>query len=361
MSASPAAEYVLAVGGSPGRLDDFLKYPIKRVDFVEMDPKLIETSLAVLSAGDSALLESDRVRIVTRDGRRFIKLIDSPEYDLVVLNLSEPSTASTNRYYTKEFFEELKEVLRPGGTVALSLPTSAGYVSRRMKLANGSIYNSLRSVFEHVEASTEEYGLFLASDAPVDISPEHLMDNFVKSGVSAEYFHPYIIEDAFSPLRVDLHKERLGSVSAVNTDLRPAAYLYNLMLWAEMHGARTLNAALELGGYTVLLFFVLFIAIVPGIARNRKKTLYYSMFTTGYAAMAFTLAVLLGFQSLYGYVYEMFGLLSAVFMVGMAAGSYLMRRIGLRGLRVSRLCLRSPPCFFSARSRCSIFTACLPV
>jgi spermidine synthase len=332
MSASPAAEYVLAVGGSPGRLDDFLKYPIKRVDFVEMDPKLIETSLEVISDGDSALLESKKVRIVTRDGRRFIKLIDSPEYDLVVLNLSEPSTASTNRYYTKEFFVELRGVLRPGGKVALSLPTSAGYVSRRMKLANGSIYNSLRSVFEHVEASTEEYGLFLASDAPVDISPERLVDNFVKSGVSAEYFHPYIIEDAFSPLRVDLHKERLGSVSAVNTDLRPAAYLYNLMLWAEMHGASALNAALELGGYTVLLFFVLFIAIVPGIVRNRKKTLYYSMFTTGYAAMAFTLAVLLGFQSLYGYVYEMFGLLSAVFMVGMAAGSYLMRRIGLRGL-----------------------------
>jgi spermidine synthase len=332
MSAFPSAQYVLAVGGSPGRLGDFLKYPAKRVDFVEMDPKLIETSLDVLSAGDSALVQSKRVRIITRDGRRFIKLIERPEYDLVVLSLSEPSTASTNRFYTKEFFKELKGVLRPGGAVALKLPTSAGYVSRRMKLANGSIYNSLRSVFVYVETSTEEYGLFLASDAPVDITPERLVDKFIKSRVSTEHFHPYIIEDAFSPLRVGLHKERLGAVSAVNTDLRPAAYLYNLMLWAEMHGARALNAALELGGYTVLLFFVLFAAVIPGVVRNRKRTLYYSMFTTGYAAMAFTLAVLLGFQSLYGYVYEMFGLLSAVFMVGMAAGSYLMRRIGLRGL-----------------------------
>jgi spermidine synthase len=332
MSAYPAAEYVLVIGGSLGKLGDFLKYPVKRVDFVEMDPKLIETSLDILSAGDSAMVQSERVRIVTRDGRRFIKLIERPEYDLVVLNLSEPSTASTNRFYTKEFFDELKGVLRPGGRVALSLPTSAGYVSRRMKLANGSIYNSLRSVFGHLEASTEEYGLLLASDAPFDIAPERLVDNFVRSRVLTEHFHAYIIEDAFSPMRVDQHKKRLSAVSAVNTDLRPTAYLYNLMLWAEMHGARALNAVLELGGYTVLLLFVLFGGVIPVVVRNRRRTLYYSMVTTGYAAMAFTLAVLLGFQSLYGYVYEMFGLLSAVFMVGMAVGSYLIRRIELRGL-----------------------------
>jgi spermidine synthase len=321
----PSSKRVLALGGSPAALREFVKYPVERVDFIEIDPALLKTSLGVLDEEDRRALEDERVRIVIEDGRRFIKSLGRAEYDMLVMNLSPPSTANLNRFYTVEFFEEARAVLRPGGVLALRLPSSAGYVGRRMQLANGSIYNSLRSVFRHVELTTEEYGGLFASDSPIEISPEKLISEFNQRGLDLKHFHFYVLADAFMPLRAEFHKKRLGAVDALNTDLRPSAYLYNLMLWAEVHGG-VLNTVLSFKGFTITLVAIgVFIAAAFGVLRRRARTLYYSMFTTGYAAMALVLAIVLGYQASYGYVYEMMGLLGAVFMVGVALGSYAMR------------------------------------
>jgi spermidine synthase len=340
MSVYPVPEgpdSVLAVGGSPGRLVEFLKYPLKRLDFVEMDPVLLKTSLEMLDGNDSQVLDDERLRIILNDGRRHVKSVQGPEYDLIILSLAEPSTANMNRFYTSEFFVEAKAALKTDGMLSLSLPTSAGYVSRRMKLANGSIYNSLRSVFGNVEVSTEQYGLYFASESPIDTAPERLVNRFSGREITTTHFHPYLIKDAFSSLRARLHRKRLGEVSEANTDLRPSAYLYNLMLWAEIHGGMALNALMGLRGYNVMVLFAAFAAAALAVRKNRKRTLYYSIFTTGYAAMAFMLAVTLGYQAMYGYVYEMFGLLSAVFMVGVSLGAFAVRRIGLKGLLLFEL------------------------
>jgi spermidine synthase len=362
MSAYPGAGpgRVLAIGGSPGIIREFLKYPVK-VDYVEIDPVLVETSLELLDAGDSLAVRDERVRIITEDGRRFIKSLAAPLYDIVVINLSEPSTANMNRFYTEEFFGEVREAMRDGALLTLTLPTSSGYVGRRMQLANGSVYNSLRGVFGHVGVSTEEYGLLTASERPVDLAPGALAQRFSERGISTHHFRPYVIKDAFSPLRRDLLKGRLGVVAERNTDLRPAAYLYNLMLWAEMHKAGILNAVLGLGEYSAAALVLAFLVYAGVVFRKRRRTLYYSMLGAGYAGMAFMLAAVLSFQAAFGYVYEMFGLLSAVFMVGMALGSHLMRGRGfiktLLGLELGTALLAlAAPVFFSAEALFYLFS-----
>ena len=42
--------------------------------------------------------------------------------------------------------------------------------------------------------------------------------------------------------------------------------------------------------------------------------------------MAYTITLMLAYQALFGYIYEMIGLLFAVFMAGMTAGSYVTRK-----------------------------------
>ncbi len=332
VSVHPQPEYILTIGGSPGALKEFLKYPIRRVDFVEIDPELVETSLMILNEQDRKVAEDKRVRIIIEDGRRFIKSLNQRIYDLVILNLPEPSTANMNRFYTKEFFDEVKGILRKNGILALTLPTSAGYVGKRMQLANGAIFNSLKAVFPYVEVTTEEYGGLFASESPLDLAPESLIQRFLNRGVKTVHFQPYIIDDAFMPLRAGFHKSRLSAIDVVNTDLKPTAYLYNLMLWAEIHGGRFLNTILGLKGYTALIMLAVFLTGAFAVFRKRKPTLYYSIFTTGYAGMTFMLSILLSYQASYGYVYEMFGLLAAIFMVGTACGTYVMRGTGIRGL-----------------------------
>jgi spermidine synthase len=332
MSVKKGARRVLALGGSPAALREYLKYPVERVDFVEMDPELLQTSLVVLKEADRKAVQSERVGLIIEDGRRYIKSLGRPEYDMIVMNLPPPSTANLNRFYTIDFFREARAALRPGGALSVRLPSSAGYVGRRMQRANGSIYNSLKRVFKHVGLTTEEYGVLLASDSPLDLSPKDVIYNFTESGIKTLHFQPYILEDAFTPMRTAFHERRLAAVDAVNTDLRPSAYLYNLMLWAEVHGG-ALNLVLSLSGITIALIAMgAFVLAALGVLRDRARTLYFSMFTAGYAGMAIVMTIVLGYQAAYGYVYEMMGLLGATSMVGVAAGSYAVRGGGRKGL-----------------------------
>ena len=68
------------------------------------------------------------------------------------------------------------------------------------------------------------------------------------------------------------------------------------------------------------------LALLPLLLRRqagelRRTPLVLAVLTSGIAGMVFDTTLILAFQCLYGYVYEMIGLLVACFMLGLAAGS----------------------------------------
>jgi spermidine synthase len=351
MTVHPSPERILEIGGSPGALREFLKYPIECLDFVEIDPELVEVSIGLINEGDrkalKKALKDGRLKIIVEDGRSFLKGLRAPAdkglrspaeykskgpcapYDLIVLNLPPPSTSNMNRFYTYEFFNEAKGALREGGMLFLTLQTSSGYMGRSTVRANGSIYNSLKAAFGHVGVSSHEYGVFFASGSPIDSAPHELIKRFEGRKIKTRYFDSYILEDAFSALKVDYVKERLGSLKDINTDGRPAAYLYNLMLWAEASGGGPLKRLLERSGLDMAVSVsVLLLAFLVFALRQRGRAISYSIFTAGYSGMAFMLAIILAYQAAYGYVYETIGLVTASFMVGVSAGACLTKNAG---------------------------------
>ncbi len=327
MSLHPFAREILVVGGSPAVIREFLKYSISHIDFVEIDPLMIEVSKDLLDPGDRKYLSDKIVKMLHIDARRYIKSVLSPKYDLIVLNIPAPSTANINRYYTKEFFEETKSVLNEKGILYLSLPVSYGYIGRRMQTANGSIYGSLKAVFPHVEVSSEEYGIIIASKDPIETNPDVLSKRLSRKEIDMKYFRSYILRDAFSPLQVIMVKERLGKIKELNSDMRPVSYLYNLMLWAEIHGGKWLNLILGLDEYEFLVVIGIIFILITLFFVKKGGTVSYVLFTTGYITMAFSLIAILAYQAYSGYIYEMIGLLTGTFMLGGAAGSYVMRNI----------------------------------
>ena len=320
MSIHPSPSRVLMIGGSPAVLRELLKYPVSHLDFIEIDPFMITVSFGLLGREDATIVKDRRLRIISEDARRFIKELHGPSYDLIVSNLPEPATANINRFYTTDFFKEVRVALNKGGIFSLILPTSSGYIGRRMQVANGSVYNSLGDVFKKVGTSSAEYGYLFASDGPVDTDPSALKEHFSQRRIRTEYFLPYILDDAFSPLKVSMVRERLEKTGISNSDIKPVAYLYNLMLWAEVHEGRILNDLLESEGWRVVLSVSVLFLIFAALLWGRKEAVYFSMFTTGYSAMGFSLVIILAYQAAYGYVYEMMGLLTALFMLGMAFG-----------------------------------------
>jgi spermidine synthase len=99
------------------------------------------------------------------------------------------------------------------------------------------------------------------------------------------------------------------------------------MLWSEIHGGKIITYLMNVSGWHIVSFLVVFFIIVTAFTFKRKRrVIYYSIFTTGFAGMSFVLAVILAYQALYGYIYEMIGILTATFMIGMWAGTRITKR-----------------------------------
>ncbi len=322
ISLHPEPRSLLLVGGSPALIREALKYDgIEKIVFVEMDPKIIEVSLSILSSQDRQKIRDRRVSMAGQDARRFIRQAAGDKYDLILLSLPEPSTAQINRFYTIEFFREAKAALNQGGMILLSLPTSSGYIGRTMQMLHGAVYSSLKQVFPYLQVSSEEYGIICGSDREIRTEPRILIDRYNQRAVRTDFFVPSLLSDIFSPVKTEMVRALLEMSREKNTDMKPAAYQYSLMLWLESQGSSLAVTLFENSSASAYVFIVLTAAGSIVLFRKRK-VIALSIFVAGYAAMAFSLTLLLAYQAVFGYIYEMIGLLTAVFMAGIAAGSY---------------------------------------
>ena len=99
MAQRPDARKVLLVsGGISGTAREILKYHVSRVDYVELDPLILELGRKYLPDN----LADRRIRVINTDGRLFIKQTGE-KYDVAIMDVPAPSTAQLNRFYTVEF------------------------------------------------------------------------------------------------------------------------------------------------------------------------------------------------------------------------------------------------------------------
>ncbi len=105
---------VLVIGlGSGITAGAVARYPIERLDVVEIEPAVVEASrfFGQLHGG---VLEDPRVRTVIADGRNF--LLTTPErYDVIISEPSNPWMSGLASLFSEEFFRLAGERLRPGG------------------------------------------------------------------------------------------------------------------------------------------------------------------------------------------------------------------------------------------------------
>ena len=69
------SKVLLISGGVSGSLGEVLKHPVKKVDYVELDPTVIELARNWLDSKELAPLNDPRVKIENVDGRLFVKRI----------------------------------------------------------------------------------------------------------------------------------------------------------------------------------------------------------------------------------------------------------------------------------------------
>ena len=64
-------------------------------------------------------------------------------YDVVIADVPDPSTSQLNRFYTREFFAEVRRILTPGGVLSFSLGTYENYLGKELGRMIGVAYQTL--------------------------------------------------------------------------------------------------------------------------------------------------------------------------------------------------------------------------
>ncbi|MFH1878371.1 MAG: fused MFS/spermidine synthase, partial [Candidatus Omnitrophota bacterium] len=328
-------DVLLIGGGAGGLLKEILKYPVKRVDYIELDPLMINIAEKYLDAEDSAYLKAPGVRIINSDGRYFIKHTKK-KYDCVIVNLGDPYTAQLNRFYTSEFFRETADVLSDTGILSFSLTSSENYLSDELRDYLSSIYMSARQVFPDalIIPGDTVYFVFAKKKGMLSYDMNLLMSRMDKWGIEAKYVRDYYLVDKFSPERIRYAEEKIADTTWVspNRDFKPVSYYYATVFWGSLFDMPVfrkvlLNIKPEYIWLCAFFFcLTLLLFIVSAGAKMKKRAVLTAVMTTGFAEIIFQISVILAFQVIYGYVFYKLGIIITSFMAGLALGGWMISR-----------------------------------
>ena len=304
MAQRPAAARVLLVGGGiSGTAREILKYPVARIDYVELDP-LLPGLGKKYSPGS---LADARIHIINTDGRLFIRRrsVETEKYDVVILDVPPPSTAQLNRFYTAEFLAEVKRVLAPEGVVSFALGQYENYMGPGLAGMLASAHSSLALSFRHQLAIPGGHVFFLGSDGPLSLDIAAILE---RNHIATALVNHHYLDAMLMPDRMADLARALASVAPPNRDLAPVLYYYHLRHWISQFEVRFgfWHWALTLG-------LVFYLARLRGAARV--------LFASGFAGSALEVVLLLALQIFCGSVYHQVAVIVTVFMLGLLVGA----------------------------------------
>ena len=306
MAQRPEARQVLLVGGGiSGTAREILKYNVRRVDYVELDPLILEFGRKYLPES----LADSRIKVINTDGRLFVTQT-AEKYEVVIVDMPEPSTAQLNRFFTVEFLAQVKRVLSSGGVLSFSLGHYENYVSPDLARMLASAARSLKQSFPNVLVIPGGKVFFLASDGPLY---ENIAQRIEQQGIKTKLMTRHYLDAMLTPDRMIDMQHAIEQPAALNSDFNPVLYFYHLRHWMSQFNN-------GFGALQVLLLALLCVYLV------RLRGPAFVLFASGFAGTTLEIVLLLAFQVLCGSVYHQLGIIVTVFMAGLALGAALANR-----------------------------------
>jgi len=339
----PEPKKLLLIGGGVGgALTQALKYKELKIDYVELDPKIVELGKSFLPASEVKSLEDERVKIIHMDGRLLVREKyeeGGEQYDLVILNLPDPYNAQLNRFYTKEFFRLVRDLLSDSGIFSFRVSSAENYLSPEHALYISSIYRTLLSEFENVTVLPGSNNIFLASQVD-NLTNDwiQIVESLKKKNIQTTFINEHFLSNRLSPQRIEYLLRTIDSFKGkVNYDLKPISYFYNAVLWSAQLKSFEKPLFIFLSKLNPTWFFVLgfLISFSFLFLIFQGKNLFpglslYTVFLAGFSSIAFEISLLLTYQVFYGYIYSQIGIFLTLFMLGLFAGALYIARKKVR-------------------------------
>lgn len=308
MSQRPEAKRVLVIGGGfTGVTEEIKKYSPTVIEYIDIDPEMVRVSSRYFGT------LRDGVTVHLSDLREFLR--KENKYDVIILNTPDPINGTLNRYYTLEFFRNVKARLSPAGVFGFSLTGSETYLGREMRKLHASVYKALNGVFKEILILPGGRTFYLASDHPLT---DRILERLNSLKVKTQYANEGYLKSRLTEERLKNARTWVLTEAEQNTDFEPAAYRYYINVW--------LSQFTEKFPLTLFLGITLLIFIISVITKSKIKVLSLVSLTTGYCGISIELSLLFLFQVIYSTLYLDIGLLFVAFMIGMAVGGILSKR-----------------------------------
>jgi len=335
----PNPQHLLMVGGgATGGLAAALRHQPDRIDYVELDPAIFSFVAPWLTAEDQAALIDPRVHTIAGDGRLLVKhrsRQQAAKYDAVLVMLPPPVSAQLNRFYTRQWFEQVRQLLQPEGIVAWQLPSSPVYLHGPLRSLNLTVLAAARQVFDSLVYLPGEQMTIVATPGSSYLTQEAavLLSRARQRGLQSNMLYAWLPD----MLRADFtdyvqSQTQLTEQVPVNSDQRPVAYFYHQAWWLEHRHpgwGEKLSRLTEADAWQwwaiagVLLFLW---ALTSCTGPGRRTVVPMAVVVAGLCGMAVEMVLLISFQSHYGYVFQQIGFIVGSFMVGLAGGSWWLGR-----------------------------------
>ena len=174
----PEPKDVLIIGGGEGAtLREVLAYSsVRSATMVDIDQELVELCREHLGPWHRGAFDDPRVRLVFDDGRKFIEDHDD-KYDVVIIDLVDMlDNGPAQALYTRQFYELLRQRLRPGAIVAIqAMEFSSSDDKQHVALARTlrCAFSEVHSYRTFVPSFLGPWGFIVASDwfRPTDWNP----------------------------------------------------------------------------------------------------------------------------------------------------------------------------------------------
>jgi len=319
---------LLVGGGAGGLLRELLRHPVEEIAYAEQDPLLLETLRRLPAPLVAYELSHPRVRPYPVEGRLLLRQTDA-RWDVILLHLPPPGTLMLNRYYTREFFALARSRLGDDGILAFFLPGSETLLSPELAALNGSVLAALEAAFRRVRVLAGEPNLFLAGDGDAlaagwepGLLGRRLDERGIRGGLMSEAYIRYRMDvGRFGPL-----VEAFARDEPANRDDHPRGTFSSMQLFSRVASPAAARVLELLDSVPAVAYLAVAAALVVGLLclqLGRGKPLFvgYAALSTGFAGMVMSVVLILTFQVQYGDVYQYVGFLTALFMLGGAAGS----------------------------------------
>lgn len=200
--ANPAARDMLIVGFGGGVVVEGVPPSVRRIDVIELEPKVIEANRATRQLRKFDPLADPRVNLVTNDARGALSLTDR-RYDAIVSQPSHPWTAGASHLYTREFMQLAREHLAEGGVFVQWM---------NVAFLDEALLRSLTATMVDVFGAARIYRpdpstlVFVAARRPLDIESQVARAGGAPISVTPGHYARFginVVEDLVAALAVD--------------------------------------------------------------------------------------------------------------------------------------------------------------